>query len=135
MMLEAENDWKLLCSLPPMFNCNWLFTTLLSLSRRKLREKRPPRILMCLCAALILTLIVFLAGIRAKDLKGCQAVAVLIHYFVLASFMWMAVEGFNLYLSFVKVVNTGITRFMLKSSLFAWGRFLVCFLFSCLSLY
>ena len=82
---------------------------------------------MNLSVALILTIIVFLAGIRAKDLKGCQAVAVLIHYFVLASFMWMAVEGFNLYLSFVKVMNTGISRFMLKSSIFAWGMFLPSF--------
>ena len=79
---------------------------------------------MSLCIALILTIIVFLAGIRAKDLKSCQAVAVLIHYFVLASFMWMAVEGFNLYLSFVKVMNTGISRFMVKSSIFAWGTFI-----------
>ena len=89
---------------------------------RKLREKRPPRILICLSFALIVTLITFLAGIFAKDLKSCQAVAVLIHYFVLVSFMWMAVEGFNLYLSFVRIMNTDITHFILKSSVIAWGE-------------
>ena len=91
------------------------------LLRRKLRSKRPPRILMCLCVALMLTLIIFLAGISAKDLKGCQTVALLIHFFVLASFMWMAVEGFNLYLSFVKIVPSSIPYFIVKASLFAWG--------------
>eukprot|EP00794_Sanderia_malayensis_P014331 gene14331-15822_t len=87
----------------------------------KLRAKLPPRILMCLCFALTATLIIFLAGIAAKEQKSCQAVGFLIHYFVLASFGWMAVEGFNLYLNFVKIVPGEHEHFILKSSIFAWG--------------
>ena len=88
---------------------------------RTLREKRPAQILIGLCSALVLTIITFLAGIQANGKTGCQVFAVLIHYFVLASFMWMAVEGFNLYLCFVKIVKDSISRFMLKSNVFAWG--------------
>ena len=39
--------------------------------------------------------------------------------------MWMAVEGFNLYLSFVKIAETDIDHFILKSSVFAWGEFVL----------
>ena len=76
---------------------------------------------MSLCSALVLTIIAFLAGIQANDKTGCQVFAVLIHYLVLVSFLWMAVEGFNLYLCFVRIGKDSISRFMLKSNVFAWG--------------
>ena len=40
--------------------------------------------------------------------------------------MWMAVEGFNLYLSFVKIADADIDHFILKSSVIAWGELYLC---------
>ena len=52
---------------------------------------------------------------------GCSIVAALVHYFTLASLAWMGVEGVNMYLLFVKVIDNHVERFMLKACLFAWG--------------
>lgn len=48
-------------------------------------------------------------------------VAVLLHYFLLASFGWMLVETVIQYLNFVKVLSTYIPGFMRKSMICAWG--------------
>ena len=54
-------------------------------------------------------------------LCGCLAGSV--HYFVLASFAWMGVEGFNTYLVVVKIFNTYIPNFMTKAIFLAYGKF------------
>ena len=84
--------------------------------------KQPPKILMHLCFALIVLLIVLLAGFGAKNQQQCQAFSVLTHYFVLASFFWMGVEGVNIYLCVVKVMNGKISKFVWKASAVAWGK-------------
>ena len=67
-------------------------------------------------------LIVFMAGAtRVGGMTGCRAVAVLLHYLVLAVVLWMGVEGYQMYLAFVKVLATYQRNFMLKISVFAWG--------------
>lgn len=77
---------------------------------------------MSLCVALMLLLIVFIAGAaRTENLVGCRIVAVLLHYFALATVMWMGVEGYNMYMSFVQVMATYQSKFMLKASAVAWG--------------
>ncbi|XP_035664570.1 adhesion G-protein coupled receptor G2-like [Branchiostoma floridae] len=92
----------------------------------QLRQTRPHRILINLCVALLATLIIFLAGIDATSSPaGCTAVAFLLHYFLLAVFLWMAVEAFNMYLAFVKVLGTYVSRFFLKAAILAWGLPLV----------
>ena len=54
---------------------------------------------------------------------GCQVVAGLIQYFMLATFCWMAVEGANLYRMFVTIFSSGSTgKFYLRSSIFGWGK-------------
>ena len=88
----------------------------------KLRMKQPQKILMHLCFALIALLIVLLAGFRAKNQQQCQVFGVLTHYFVLASFFWMGVEGVNIYLCVVKVMNGKISKFVWKASAVAWGK-------------
>jgi len=35
--------------------------------------------------------------------KACQAIAVLLHYFFLVTFMWMLMEGVVLYVALVRV--------------------------------
>ncbi|XP_047218369.1 adhesion G-protein coupled receptor G2 [Girardinichthys multiradiatus] len=51
----------------------------------------------------------------------CLYVALLLHYSLLASFTWMALEGFHLYLLLVKVFNIYVRRYLLKLSVVGWG--------------
>ena len=61
-----------------------------------------------------------------KPRVGCQFIAALMQYFLLATFFWMSVEGWVLYNNFVKVFGgqKGQQKFIIESSLFAWGKFL-----------
>lgn len=53
----------------------------------------------------------------------CQALGLLLHWCLLATFTWTAIEGFNLYLLLVRVFNIYIKRYLLKLSLVGWGEF------------
>ena len=70
----------------------------------------------------MLTLITFITGIQSKERTSCKIFAALIHFFVLASFGWMGVEGAVLYIFLAKVVKSKISKLMLKSNMFAWGK-------------
>lgn len=99
-----------------------IMVSLLPLPYRNLRKTNQQPILMSLCVSLILLLIVFIAGTeQTENLIGCRIVAFLLHYFALSSVMWMGVEGYNMYMSFVKVMATYQSKFMLKASAVAWG--------------
>lgn len=91
----------------------------------KLRKDIPSKILIQLCLALLLLNLVFLLdGWLAlyPDAVGlCISTAFFLHYFLLASFTWMALEAFHMYLALVKVFNTYITRFMVKIGFAGWG--------------
>ena len=96
----------------------------------KLRAKQPNKILLNLCAALLGLYVVFIVMISVDteryeaelDLVSCSILAAALHYFTLASLAWMGIEGVNMYLLFIKVVDNYIQRFMLKACLFAWGK-------------
>jgi hypothetical protein len=45
------------------------------------------------------------ANIAQHHRSGCQTLAILLHFFLLASFAWSAAEGLNLYKSFVQVMR------------------------------
>ena len=91
---------------------------------RSLREKIPSRILVSLSCSLLCLYLIFLIGIEQTSSRvGCIIVAVLIHYFTLASIAWMGVEATNLYLKLVKVFNSGVRHFMIKASIAAWGKY------------
>ncbi|TWW67120.1 Adhesion G protein-coupled receptor G3 G-protein coupled receptor 97 [Takifugu flavidus] len=51
----------------------------------------------------------------------CKGLGLLLHCSLMATFLWMAVEGLHLYLLLVRVFNIDIKRYMLKLSLVAWG--------------
>ncbi|XP_073763566.1 adhesion G protein-coupled receptor G3 [Danio rerio] len=51
----------------------------------------------------------------------CQTIGLLLHWCLLATFTWTAIEGFHLYLLLVRVFNIYIKRYMLKLSLMGWG--------------
>ncbi|CAM4729642.1 unnamed protein product [Leuciscus chuanchicus] len=100
-------------------------TLLTYLAFGKLRKDIPSKILIQLCLALLLLNLVFLLdGWLAlyPDAVGlCISTAFFLHYFLLASFTWMALEAFHMYLALVKVFNTYITRFMVKIGFAGWG--------------
>uniref|UniRef100_A0A3B4CZY8 Adhesion G protein-coupled receptor G2a n=2 Tax=Pygocentrus nattereri TaxID=42514 RepID=A0A3B4CZY8_PYGNA len=52
---------------------------------------------------------------------ACIYVAVLLHYSLLATFTWTAIEGFHLYMLLLRVFNIYIRRYLLKLSLVGWG--------------
>ncbi|XP_042575715.1 adhesion G protein-coupled receptor E2 isoform X1 [Cyprinus carpio] len=60
-----------------------------------------------LCISLFIAYFVFLVGItRTENKVGCAVVAGILHYFFLASFCWMCLEGVQLFRMVVLVFNT-----------------------------
>ena len=57
-----------------------------------------------LCFCLLVAELIFIIGIRQTDVGFlCSAIAVLLHYFFLAAFAWMCLEGVQLYVMLVQV--------------------------------
>ncbi|KAL7847434.1 hypothetical protein AOLI_G00221520 [Acnodon oligacanthus] len=104
----------------------FLSVTLLTyLAFEKLRKDMPSKILIQLCLALLLLNLVYLLdswlALYPKAVGLCISTAFFLHYFLLASFTWMALEAVHMYFALVKVFNTYISRFMLKLALAGWG--------------
>ncbi|XP_008403223.1 adhesion G-protein coupled receptor G5-like [Poecilia reticulata] len=96
----------------------------LFITTRKLRGDDSKKIHISLAVALILLNVHFLssqAAAASSSTELCLYVALLLHYSLLASFTWMAVEGFHLYLVLVKVFNIYMRRYLLKLSVVGWG--------------
>ncbi|XP_013365343.1 PREDICTED: G-protein coupled receptor 64 isoform X3 [Chinchilla lanigera] len=90
----------------------------------KIRRDYPSKILIQLCAALLLLNLVFLldSWIALYNTRAlCISVAVFLHYFLLVSFTWMGLEAFHMYLALVKVFNTYIRKYILKFCFIGWG--------------
>ena len=91
---------------------------------RELNKRLAPKILISLCSSLLALLVVFLVGIeRTKNSLVCHTVAALLHYFMLTTFIWMAVEAVNLYRMLVTVFRKGSrSKFFAAVSAVAWGK-------------
>lgn len=64
-----------------------------------------------LCACLLIAEIVFVGGIAQTHLPIiCGIVAGILHYFFLAAFSWMFLEGFQLYVMLIEVFETEKSR-------------------------
>ncbi|XP_036400384.1 adhesion G-protein coupled receptor G1-like isoform X2 [Megalops cyprinoides] len=78
-----------------------------------------------LTAALFLLHLLFLLSVWwAKLATGgavCLAAGLLLHYSLLTTLTWFAIEGFHLYLLLVRVFNIYISRYLLKLGLVGWG--------------
>ncbi|XP_048851224.1 mucin-5AC-like isoform X2 [Brienomyrus brachyistius] len=108
----------------------FLSVTLLTyLAFEKLRRDIPSKILIQLCMALLMLNLVFLLdswlALYPQATGLCASTAFFLHYFLLASFTWMGLEAFHMYLALVKVFNTYVTRYMLKFCIVGWGAPLV----------
>ncbi|XP_024919074.1 adhesion G-protein coupled receptor G6-like isoform X2 [Cynoglossus semilaevis] len=60
-----------------------------------------------------------------SDYSLCITTAATLHYFLLASFTWMGLEGVHMYLALVKVFNRHVPSYILKFSAVGWGLPLV----------
>ncbi|XP_071854190.1 uncharacterized protein [Apostichopus japonicus] len=98
-----------------------LITIITFVAFRTLRNSRHRQILINHCISLLLLYIVFLAGIDSNISFVCMASAILLHYFMLTTMFWMAVEAHNMYMYLVKVFQRDVRRFILKASILAWG--------------
>ncbi|KAM4597806.1 adhesion G protein-coupled receptor E5 [Polymixia lowei] len=84
-----------------------LFMCILTFSL--IRSIKSPRntIHLHLCLSLFIANLIFLAGIsRTENRTGCAVVAGLLHFFYLAAFCWMCLEGIQLFRMVVLVFNT-----------------------------
>nr|KAG5695015.1 hypothetical protein BaRGS_015839 [Batillaria attramentaria] len=94
---------------------------------RSLNKDKSGKILLNLCVALLLLNAVFLAsgvtasGREGREDAGCTAVAVLLHYLLLASLAWMLVEAVEMYRALVTVFAKYAACYMLKRCLVGWG--------------
>ncbi|XP_071809847.1 adhesion G protein-coupled receptor L4-like [Asterias amurensis] len=69
---------------------------------------------------MVAQMLLLLSGLATKNQIVCRVFALLMHYFFLAMFCWMLVEGVHLYLQIVRVFNNGMDRKMLYM-LIGWG--------------
>ncbi|XP_057676290.1 adhesion G-protein coupled receptor G2-like isoform X2 [Corythoichthys intestinalis] len=91
---------------------------------RKLRRDYPSQILLNLASALLGLNLAFLLNswLSSWGVEGlCVAAAATLHYFLLASFTWMGLEGVNMYFALVKVFNVYVPSYMCKFCAVGWG--------------
>uniref|UniRef100_A0A672YKI2 Adhesion G protein-coupled receptor G1 n=1 Tax=Sphaeramia orbicularis TaxID=375764 RepID=A0A672YKI2_9TELE len=99
-------------------------TLLLFITKRTIRADVSMKVHVNLAIALILLNVHLLPSqaVAAFPSNGlCFYMALLLHYSLLATFIWMALEGFHLYLLLVRVFNIYIRKYLLKLTLVGWG--------------
>lgn len=77
-----------------------------------------------LCLHLSFLMCCLVALLLDENLEGwvCPGLGLLLHWSLLATFCWMAAEGFHIYLLLIRVFNIYIRRYLLKVSLLGWGE-------------
>ncbi|XP_041457781.1 adhesion G-protein coupled receptor G6-like isoform X1 [Lytechinus variegatus] len=94
------------------------------LSNKKLRKSQANRILASLSASLFSLYITFLLllSLNHVAMVTCGVIVGFLHYSLLSSVSWMAVESFNMYLMVIRVFDRGgIPHFMIRAACFALG--------------
>ncbi|XP_069005010.1 adhesion G protein-coupled receptor E5 [Embiotoca jacksoni] len=84
-----------------------LFICILTFSM--IRSIQSPRTTMHLhlCISLFIAILIYLAGIsQTENRVGCAVVAGMLHFFYLAAFCWMCLEGIQLFRMVILVFNT-----------------------------
>ncbi|XP_036400085.1 adhesion G-protein coupled receptor G5-like [Megalops cyprinoides] len=124
----SETDLKILTYIS-LIGCSvslfFLLVTLLQyLTHRKTAVDVSLKVHMNLALALVLLNVHFLPNPKVAELHipgACKYLAIMLHYALLTTFTWMAIEGFHLYLLLVRVFNIYISRYLLKLGLVGWG--------------
>jgi hypothetical protein len=80
-----------------------LVTAAVHLAKPQLRAHMDKRVLVHLCLVLGLALVLFASLPSSSAGRGCYVATMVVHYFFVAAFTWMALEGVMLYLLFVRV--------------------------------
>lgn len=104
--------------------CGLILTIIAYASSSKLRAKQPNQILLCLIFSLLglYTFFMLVIGLGPGLPRiPCGILAALLHFFALSSLAWMGIEGVNVYLLFVRIINSYIPRFIRKAAIFGWG--------------
>ncbi|XP_060924501.1 adhesion G protein-coupled receptor G3-like [Limanda limanda] len=96
-----------------------------------LQQRRPEKVIgvhmhlsaALLCLHLSFLLCCFWVWLINEDDEGyvCRFLGLFLHWSLMATFCWTALEGFHLYLLLVKVFNIYVRRYLLKLSLVGWG--------------
>lgn len=90
---------------------------------RKIRVLDATKYHIQLCIAILFTLVVFVAGVdKTAVVGGCIAASVLIHYFSLASVMWMLAESLLLLQNVVLVFQKVTMTWIIITSLLCWCK-------------
>lgn len=92
---------------------------------RSLNRERSGKILLNMCVSMLLmnaTFILMAETSRSDGMVLCTVTAILLHYFLLTSLMWMCTEAVNMYQALIKVFTTYSSYFILKRCLVAWGK-------------
>ncbi|XP_015260541.1 PREDICTED: adhesion G protein-coupled receptor G3-like, partial [Cyprinodon variegatus] len=65
----------------------------------------------------------FLVHLLKEEQGGwvCRGLGFFLHWSLLATFTWIALEGFHLYLLLIRVFNIYVSRYLLKLSIVGWG--------------
>uniref|UniRef100_A0AC34R9I8 Uncharacterized protein n=1 Tax=Panagrolaimus sp. JU765 TaxID=591449 RepID=A0AC34R9I8_9BILA len=64
-----------------------------------------------LCLCLLIAELLFVLGIdKPQHLTSCRGVAISLHYFFLAAFCWMLLEGYQLYMMLIQVFEPNRSR-------------------------
>ncbi|KAM8894795.1 adhesion G-protein coupled receptor G1-like [Spinachia spinachia] len=101
-----------------------VITVVLFVTNRNIRADISMKVHINLVIALILLNLHFLPSQWVATLSStglCVYMALSLHFSLLATFSWTALEGFHLYLLLVRVFNIYIRRYLLKLSLVGWG--------------
>ena len=100
--------------------------TLLCCPGRKLRTSDHGQLLLNLCFALMGLYIAFILAVHSRTFPVlCAAIAAILQYFFLVTFMIMAAEAINLYVNLVIVLGTKIHHFVLKAIISSWSKYLI----------
>ncbi|XP_072033272.1 uncharacterized protein [Amphiura filiformis] len=85
-------------------------------------SKAPRQVLFQFCLSLLLLTIAFLVLIDRKcPILSCEIGAILLHYFMLSSMMWMAVQTRYLYHKLASVLYMDYTWFIPIATILSWG--------------
>ncbi|CAF0969318.1 unnamed protein product [Rotaria sordida] len=76
--------------------------------------------LFMLCLSILFANCIYIPFSLTKQNYVCNIFGFLFHYFLLTSFMWMFIMTFIQYMHFVRILNSYISHFFIKSTIIGW---------------